>query len=145
MNVELKPQRFSKIFSTAWLWKIFMWPLEFSFLLLHSNLYWKAGIQFSAKKFLPKCFFQTILRSEIDSTTSYFLICSKTAFPYRYILELHIFEYGCLVGLNMKEGTRQRQEALMSNHCLINHRWYDVEKITVPGSSNLKAQHTVLC
>ena len=45
----------------------------------------------------------------------------KTAFPYRYILKLPTFEY-CLMGLNIKEGTRQRQEALMSNHCLICHR-----------------------
>ena len=28
----------------------------------------------------------------------------------------------CLVGPNIKERTRQRQEALMSNHCLISHR-----------------------
>ena len=26
----------------------------------------------------------------------------KAAFPYRYILELRTFEYGCLVGLNIK-------------------------------------------
>ena len=26
----------------------------------------------------------------------------KTAFPYRYILGLPTFEYGCLVGLNIK-------------------------------------------
>ena len=27
---------------------------------------------------------------------------------------------------------------------LISHRWYDVEKLKVSGSSNLKAQHKVL-
>ena len=30
----------------------------------------------------------------------------KIAFPYRYILELPTFEYGCLMGLNSKEGTK---------------------------------------
>ena len=28
----------------------------------------------------------------------------KTRFPYRYIPELPTFAYGCLVGLNIKEG-----------------------------------------
>ena len=58
----------------------------------------------------------------------------KTACPYRYILELPTFEYDCLVGLNIKEGTRQRQGET-----------YNVEKLTVSGSSNLKVQHKVLC
>ena len=49
------------------------------------------------------------------------------------------------MGPNIKEGTRQSQEALMSNNCLINHCWYNVEKLTVSDSSNLKAQHKVLC
>ena len=44
----------------------------------------------------------------------------KTAFPYRYILALPTFEYGCLVWLNIKERARQRQGALISNHCLLN-------------------------
>ena len=40
--------------------------------------------------------------------------------------------------------------ALMDNLCLISHRWYDVEKLTVPGSSNLNlsfsgAQQKFLC
>ena len=30
-----------------------------------------------------------------------------------------------------------REEVLMSNICLISHHWYDVEKLTVPGSSTL--------
>ena len=69
----------------------------------------------------------------------------KTAFPYRYILELPTFEYGCLVGPNIKERTRQRYGALMRNRWLISHRWHDVEKLTVPGGSDLKTQHKVLC
>ena len=63
----------------------------------------------------------------------------KTAFQYRYILELSTCEYGCLVGLQFKEGKKQRQTGgtMMSNVCLISHSWCDVEKLTVPGSSDL--------
>ena len=46
----------------------------------------------------------------------------KTTFSYGYILALPLFECGCIVGLNMKDWKRQRQGALMSNHCLISHR-----------------------
>ena len=63
----------------------------------------------------------------------------KTGFPYRYILELPTFGYGCLVGLNIKEGMRQRQGALMSNHRLISQHWHNAGKLTVPGSSNLNS------
>ena len=66
----------------------------------------------------------------------------KTESLCRYILELPTFEYGCLVGLSIKDGTKQRQGALISDHCLISHRWYDVVNLTVPGNSNLKVQHT---
>ena len=87
--------------------------------------------------------------TRIDNGTSYVLISSKlkvkTVFPYRFILELPSFEYGCLVGLNIKDGTWQRQGALMSSHCLINHFLCNLEKRTVSGSSNLKAQQNVLC
>ena len=48
-------------------------------------------------------------------------------------------------GVGIKQGTRQGQEALMSNHCLISHCWYDVENLTVSGSSNSKVQQKVLC
>ena len=68
----------------------------------------------------------------------------KTTFPYQYILKLPTFEYGCLVGSDIKEGTRQSQGVLMSNDCLISHCLYDVEKLAVPGSGNLEAQHKVL-
>ena len=43
----------------------------------------------------------------------------KTAFPYRYLLELPTFEYGCLMELNIKKATKQKQGTLMSNQCLI--------------------------
>ena len=39
------------------------------------------------------------------------------------------------MGLNIKAETRQRQETLMNNHCLIRHRWNDVEERTVSDSS----------
>ena len=52
----------------------------------------------------------------------------KAAFPYRYILTLPTFKYGCLVWLNINEGKRQRQAALMSNHCLLSNCRYDMEK-----------------
>ena len=41
---------------------------------------------------------------------------------------------GCILGDG--RGTR-KEGALMSNLYLISHQWYDVEKLTVPGSSNL--------
>ena len=38
------------------------------------------------------------------------------------------------MGVNIKERTRQRQRALMKNHCVISHGSYEVEKLTVPDS-----------
>ena len=52
----------------------------------------------------------------------------KAAFLYRYILALPTFENGCLVWLNINEGTRQRKAALMSNHCLLSNCRNDMEK-----------------
>ena len=110
----------------------------------------KTGIRFSSKKFLHKCLFKIPLWHEIDNTTSYFLISSKNM---KWKQHFHIDTFWSYLllnmavfwGLNIKEGMRQRRGALMSNHFLIGHRWYDMEKLTVPGSSNLKAQHKVLC
>ena len=48
----------------------------------------------------------------------------KTAFLYQCILELPYFEYGCLVGKSSQGGEEAetvREEALMSNICLISH------------------------
>ena len=63
----------------------------------------------------------------------------KTAFPYRYIPELPTSAYGCFVGLNIKEGTRQRQGELMRKPLT---RFEETYKLTT-GNSNLKAQHKV--
>ena len=50
------------------------------------------------------------------------------------------FWSGCFVGLHIKEGKRQRGSgALMNILYLISHLWSDVEKLTVPGSSNLNS------
>ena len=59
--------------------------------------------------------------------------------------ELPTLEYGCLMELNTKKGTRQRQGTLVTNHCLICHCLYDEEELTVPGSSNFMAHQKVLC
>ena len=71
----------------------------------------------------------------------------KTAFPYRYIPELPTFAYGCLLGLNIKVGTRQRQETLDEQPLSDKPRFTrcgETYKLTT-GSSNIKAQHKVLC
>ena len=50
------------------------------------------------------------------------------------------FEYGCLVGKSSQGGDEAevgREEALIRYICLISHHLYDVEKLTVPGSSTL--------
>ena len=64
----------------------------------------------------------------------------KATFLYQCILELPYLEYGCLVGNSSQGGEEAeagREEALMSNICLISHHWYDIEKLTVPGRSTL--------
>ena len=43
----------------------------------------------------------------------------KTVIPYRYILELPIFEYGCLMELIINEETKQRQGAVMRQTVVI--------------------------
>ena len=63
----------------------------------------------------------------------------KTAFPYRQPPELPTFEYGCLVGLNGKEGTSNFEDT--DEQLLPDTMWINV----VPSSSNLKAQHKFLC
>ena len=52
----------------------------------------------------------------------------------RYILELSTFEYGCLVELHIKERKRSLVRSLVLGEF---HCWYDLEKLTVSGSSNL--------
>ena len=124
--------------------------IRISLLLLYSNFHKKRAFDFLKRKFCTNVCLK--LRCDPKLITPFlifqFLLTAsevETSFPYSYILELPTFEYGCLVGLNIKERTRQRQRALMSNHCLISHRWYNGGKLTVPGSSNLKVEHKVLC
>ena len=64
----------------------------------------------------------------------------KTAFLYRCILELPHFEYVAVWWDYISRrgrGWGGEGEPLMSNLCLISHYWYNVEKLTVHGSSNL--------
>ena len=55
------------------------------------------------------------------------------------MLELSTFKYGCLVrgAYQAGEEAEAGRDAPKSNLCLISHRWYDVKKLTVRGSSNL--------
>ena len=71
-------------------------------------------IQMLKKKQAFKPLFAIRLSREIDIATFYFLIFQykfevKTAFLYQYILKLFTFECGCLVGLHIKEGKRQKR------------------------------------
>ena len=74
---------------------------------------------------LHKYLFEIPLSHELITSLLFFFIFSKNLkrkqFPYQYILELPTF-YGCLMGLDIKEVTRERQGAQMSNHCQISHR-----------------------
>ena len=129
----------------TWNWK----SLLIRLLLLYSNLQRRA-IQFFSKKFLHKCLFKIPLWRKVITSLLIFLISSinlmwKQNFHTDTFWNYLVFEYCCLVGLNIKKRTRQRKGALMSNHCMISHHRYDVEKLTVPGNSNLKVQHKVLC
>ena len=49
-----------------------------------------------------------------------------------YLLLNMVVWWGCISG---RERSRGGEGALMSN--LVSHRWYDAERLTVPGSSNL--------
>ena len=40
----------------------------------------------------------------------------KTVFLYRYMLKLSTFEYGCLLGLHIKEEKRERQTGEGKGH-----------------------------
>ena len=54
----------------------------------------------------------------------------KTALKYRYILNMAIW-WDCI---SRRGGGRDGEGALMSN---LSPSWYDEEKLTIPGSSNL--------
>ena len=85
----------------------------------------------------------------IDNVTSYFLISSKYLKWKQHFhtdrLRITNFWIWLFVRPHIKETTRQKQGALMTNYFLISHRWCDAEKLTVPDSSDLGTQHKVLC
>ena len=57
---------------------------------------------------------------------------------WNYLLLNMVVWWGCISRRGKGRGEAGGEwEPLMSNLCLISHRWYDVEKRTVPGSSNL--------
>ena len=85
------------------------------------------------KKQAFKCFFKIILWREIDNATIYFLI---------FLMKIYIGNSISIRKVIIKEGKRQRRGlgvkgSLMNNLWLISHGWYDVEKLTIPSSSDL--------
>ena len=48
-----------------------------------------------------------------------------------------IWLFGGTANQGGEEAESGEGKAVMSNLCLISHRWYDVEKFTVSGNSNL--------
>ena len=112
--------------------------LEFSLLLPYSNLHKKTGIRFFSKKLLQKYLFKIPLWDKVMTPLLILTISSKNS---KWKQHFHT----CLTELNIKKATRQKQGTLMSNQCLICHCWCNVEELTVSSSSNLVAQHKVLC
>ena len=95
--------------------------------------------------------FKILLWRKIDNVTSYSLISSeylerKHSFKTDRFRNYQLLNVTVWEGRrNIRERMRQRYRALVSNHCLISHCRYDIEKLTVQCSSNLKAQRKVLC
>ena len=68
-----------------------------------------------------------------------------TVTSWNYLLLNTAVWWGCISWM----GRRQRWEgALISNLCLISHHWYEVKRLTAPGSSNANftgSQQNLLC
>ena len=96
------------------------------------------------KKQAFTCLFEIPLWYEIDNVTIYFLIVLvKISIENNISIPIHpgimylwnmAVSWGCI---SMRGRDKGGKEALMSNLCLISHRWYDMEKLTVSGSNNL--------
>ena len=95
-----------------------------------------------------KCLFKIPLQHENDNTAFYFLTFlvkiwseNSISIPIHYgIIYLWIWLLGGATYQGGKE-TEEGKGALMSNLCLISHRWYDVEKFAVPeGKSEISVQ-----
>ena len=123
-----------------------MWLLY----VLYSNFHKKTGIWFSWKKFLHKCLFKIPLWREIDNITSYILISSenlkwKQHFHTDRFRNYQLLNMAVWWGLISRRGRgRGKGYWWATIACLLSHRWCDVEKLTVPGSGNFRAQHKVL-
>ena len=62
----------------------------------------------------------------------------KTVFPiHPGIIYFWIWLFGWAAYQGAEEAEAGTERALISNLCLISHRWYGVDKLTVSGSSNL--------
>ena len=96
------------------------------------------------KKQILKCFFKIPLWRETDNANFYFLIflvkiwnennISIPIHPGNIYFWIWLFDGATYQG---GEEAETGSGALMSSLCLISHRWCDVEKLTVPDSSNL--------
>ena len=98
---------------------------------------------FIKKQFLKNSFSKNLLWREIDTLNFSFLISLVKIWSERSIsIPIHpgitylnvAVCWGCIWRRGRGRGGKG---ALMSNLCLISHRWYDAEKHTVPGSSNI--------
>ena len=96
-------------------------------------------IRMLIKKQIFKRLFKIPLWREIDNVTFYFLIfLVKIWIDNSISLSIHpgfiyfCFWWGCISRWERGRGSEGR--ALISNLCLINHRWYDVENLTLPKS-----------
>ena len=112
----------------------------------------------SIKKEAFKWLFKIRLWREMNNASFYFLIFlvkiwneSSISIPIHFgIIYLWLWLFGGATYYQGGEEAEVGNEELISNLCLTSHRWYDVEKLTVPGSSNLNlsfsgAQQKFLC
>ena len=120
--------------------------------LIHSSL--SSNVH---KKQALKCLFKIPLWREINNATFYFLIFLVKIWNENSIsIPMHpgiIYFWIRLFGGATYQGVKKVEAgsgALMGNVCLKSHRWYDVEKLAIPSSSNLNlsfsgAQQKFLC
>ena len=92
---------------------------------------------------------QLLCDAKLMTSLLIFLISSKNL---KWKQDFHTADYGItnfwillFGGAKYQRGKEAETRGTKSNHYLINHNWYHVEKLAVFSSSNLKAQHKVLC
>ena len=96
------------------------------------------------KKQARKCLLKIPFWREIDSHVLFFNSSCKnlkrrqhsyTDTSWNYLLLNIVVWRGCISRRGRSRGGEG--DTMMRNLCLISHRWYDVEKLTVSGGSNL--------